>query len=138
MLEEVARLLNLEKQLPSYKYLVSVSCLKVIRKLQQCGHLPSSPNIYRRYAEYGQFIDLRVAAMECLVDFVKVDGRWEDLDHLITILENDPDTAARHALAQLLIDNPPFTPNGPKSSLDRPELVERLWQNMKLVFLYTL
>ncbi|XP_073840548.1 TATA-box binding protein associated factor 2 isoform X2 [Musca autumnalis] len=135
VLEEVTRLLNLEKHLPSYKYMVSVACLKVIRKLQKCGHLPSLPNIYRSYAAYGQYLDLRIAAMECLVDFVKVDGRWEDLDHLITLLETDPDPAARHALAGLLIDNPPFTRES-KSRLDRPELVERLWTNMnnKLAF----
>ncbi|XP_065359365.1 transcription initiation factor TFIID subunit 2 [Calliphora vicina] len=135
VLEEVTRLLNLEKHLPSYKYMVSVSCLKVIRKLQKCGHLPSLPKIYRCYAAYGQYLDLRLAAMECLVDFVKVDGRWEDLDHLITLLETDPDPAARHGLAQLLIDNPPFTRES-RSRLDRPELVERLWKNMnnKLAF----
>ncbi|XP_037931409.1 transcription initiation factor TFIID subunit 2 [Teleopsis dalmanni] len=133
VLEEVTRLLNLEKNLPSYKYMVSVSCLKVIRKLQKCGHLPSLPKIYRCYAAYGQYIDLRIAAMECLVDFVKVDGRWEDLDHLITLLETDPDPAARHALAQLLIDDPPFMKES-KSRLDRPELVERLYDLINTKF----
>lgn len=126
MLDEVTRLLNMEKHLPSYKYMVSVSCLKVIRKLQKFGHLPSLPHIYRSYAAYGIFLDLRIAAMECLVDFVKVDGRSEDLEHLITLLETDPDPAARHALAQLLIDNPPFTRDS-RSRLDRPNLVDRLW-----------
>ncbi|XP_020816645.1 transcription initiation factor TFIID subunit 2 [Drosophila serrata] len=126
VLDEVTRLLNLEKHLPSYKYMVSVSCLKVIRKLQKFGHLPSLPHIYRSYSQYGIFLDLRIAAMECLVDFVKVDGRSEDLDHLITLLETDPDPAARHALAQLLIDNPPFTRES-RSRLDKPNLVDRLW-----------
>ncbi|XP_055376719.1 transcription initiation factor TFIID subunit 2 [Condylostylus longicornis] len=129
VLEEVTRLLNLEKYLPSYKYSVSVSCLKVIRKLQKCGHLPSLPQIYRCYAAYGQYIDVRVAAMECLVDFVKVDGRWEDLDHLLSLLETDPDPAARHALARLLIENPPFSKNI-RSRLDKEDLVERIWSNM--------
>uniref|UniRef100_T1GNN3 Transcription initiation factor TFIID subunit 2 n=1 Tax=Megaselia scalaris TaxID=36166 RepID=T1GNN3_MEGSC len=134
ILEEVTRLLNLEKHLPSYKYLVSVSCLKVIRKLQKYGHLPSRPNIYRCYAAYGQYIDLRIAAMECLVDFVKVDGKWDDLDHLITILETDPDPFARHALARLLIDNPPFTraTDNVKTNaeLDQPQLAKRIWNMM--------
>lgn len=119
----------MEKHLPSYKYMVSVSCLKVIRKLQKFGHLPSLPHIYRSYAEYGIFLDLRIAAMECLVDFVKVDGRSEDLEHLITLLETDPDPAARHALAQLLIDNTPFTRES-RSRLDKANLVERLWLSL--------
>ncbi|KAH8242480.1 hypothetical protein KR032_007720, partial [Drosophila birchii] len=129
VLDEVTRLLNMEKHLPSYKYMVSVSCLKVIRKLQKFGHLPSLPHIYRSYSQYGIFLDLRIAAMECLVDFVKVDGRSEDLEHLITLLETDPDPAARHALAQLLIDNPPFTRDS-RSRLDKANLVDRLWASI--------
>jgi len=109
--------------------MVSVSCLKVIRKLQKFGHLPSLPHIYRSYAEYGIYLDLRIAAMECLVDFVKVDGRSEDLEHLITLLETDPDPAARHALAQLLINNTPFTRES-RSRLDKPNLVDRLWYSI--------
>lgn len=132
VLEEITRLLNLEKHLPSYKYSVSVACLKVIRKLQKCGHLPSSPKIYRSYAAYGQYIDLRIAAMECLVDFVKVDGRSEDLDHLMDILESDPDPEAKHTLARLLIENPPFE-RSHRHRLDKPELVERIWTNMRYV-----
>lgn len=69
--------------------------------------------------------------MECLVDFVKVDGRWEDLEHLLDILENDPDPMARHALAKLLVDNPPFERSHNKHRLDKEELVHRLWHNMK-------
>lgn len=100
--------MNLEKQLPSYKYSITVACLKVLRKLQKCGHLPPSPKIYRSYAVYGQYIDVRIAALECLVDYVKNDGRWEDLQHLLDLLESDPDPSVRHELARLLIDNPPF------------------------------
>lgn len=107
-----------------------MSCLKVLRKLQKCGHLPSSPKLYRSYAAYGQYIDVRIAAMECLVDFVKVDGRWEDLQHLLDLLETDPDPMARHSLARLLIDNPPFE-RVQRHKLDREELVERIWNNMK-------
>lgn len=121
----------MEKHLPSYRYTVTVSCLKVIRKLQKCGHLPSSPKLYRSYAAYGQFIDVRVAALECLVDFVKVDGDWDDLEHLLDIMENDPDNMVRHLLARLLIDNPPFDREHRNLKLDRPSLVDRIWNNIK-------
>uniref|UniRef100_A0A8D8N598 Transcription initiation factor TFIID subunit 2 n=5 Tax=Culex pipiens TaxID=7175 RepID=A0A8D8N598_CULPI len=129
VLEEVTRILNLEKHLPSYKYTVSIACLKVIRKLQKCGHLPTNPKIYRSYAEYGQYIDVRVAAMECLVDYVKIDGRWEDLENLIDLLETDPDPMARHRLGRLLIENLPFD-KGNRHRLDREELALRIWNNM--------
>lgn len=135
MLEEVTRLLNLEKHLPSYKNCVTVACLKVIRKLQKCGHLPSTPKLYRSYAAYGQYIDVRVAAMECLVDFVKVDGEFEDLMHLLDLLSHDPDSMAKHKLARLLIDNPPFSKSHRNRKLERAELVDLIWHNMKYAFL---
>ncbi|XP_031349697.1 transcription initiation factor TFIID subunit 2 [Photinus pyralis] len=126
VLEEVTRMLNLEKSLPCYKYTVTVACLKAIRKLQKFGHLPSSPNLFKSYAVYGQFIDVRIAALECLVDFVRADGRWSDLQHLLDIVENDPDPGVRHKLVGLLIQHPPFE-RAHRQRLDIPELVERIW-----------
>lgn len=125
----------MEKHLPSYKYSVTVSCLKVIRKLQKCGHIPPSSKIYRSYAAYGQYIDVRVAALECLVDFVKNDGRWEDLEPLLELLETDPDPMLKHKLLRLLVDNPPFE-RAHQHRLDRPHLVERLWMNMNQLAAY--
>lgn len=129
VLDEVTKILNLEKHLPSYKYMVSVACLKVIRKLQKCGHLPPTSKMYRSYAEYGQYLDVRVAAMECLVDYLKVDGKWDDMEHLLKILENDPDPEARHQLARLMIESPAFERNR-AHRLNRHELRERIWKNM--------
>ena len=55
VLEEVARALNLEKLLPTYKFAVTVGCLRTIRKLQKCGQLPSKSDLFKSYALYGQF-----------------------------------------------------------------------------------
>ncbi|CAH1119125.1 unnamed protein product [Phaedon cochleariae] len=129
ILEEITRLLNLEKALPCYKYTVSVACLDAIRKLQKFGHLPSRPTLFKSYAVYGHFIDVRLAALECLVDFVKVDGKWDDLQYVLDILENDPDPGLKHKLANLLIKHPPFK-RAHRGKLDIPELVERLWTNI--------
>lgn len=56
ILDEITRLLNLEKALPCYKYTVSVECLKAIRKLQRYGHLPSRSTLFKFYAQYGHYI----------------------------------------------------------------------------------
>ncbi|CAH0692502.1 unnamed protein product [Chilo suppressalis] len=129
VLEEITRVLNLEKVLPCYKNTVSVSCLRAIRRLQQCGHLPSIPTVFRAYAQYGQYIDVRLAAFECLVDFVRVDGKPEDLSSLLTTVESDPDPCVRHGLARLLISNPPFE-RAQRHRLDTEAVVHRLWNNM--------
>lgn len=129
VLEEVTRCLNLEKLLPCYKYTVTVACIHAIRKLQKFGHLPSNPSLFRSYAAYGQFIDVRLAALEALVDFTRVDGRWEDLLFLLDIIENDPEPFLRHQLVRMLVENPPFD-RAHRHRLDKEELVEKLWGMM--------
>jgi transcription initiation factor TFIID subunit 2 len=129
ILEEITKILNLEKHLPSYKYTASVSCLKVIRKLQKCGHLPANSKIYRSYSEYGHYIDLRLAALECLVDFIKADGKWDDMEFIVKLLENDHDPEVRHQLSRLIVENPPFE-RGKPHRLNRHDLRERIWTNM--------
>ena len=71
VLEEVTRCLNLEKLLPCYHHTVTISCLKAIRRLQKNGHLPSDPTLFQTYAQYGHFMEIRLAALEALVDYVK-------------------------------------------------------------------
>lgn len=46
---------------------------------------------------------MRVAALECLVDFVHIEGTWSDLDHLLKIIETDPSPYIRHKLLRLLV-----------------------------------
>uniref|UniRef100_A0A0A9Y392 Transcription initiation factor TFIID subunit 2 n=3 Tax=Lygus hesperus TaxID=30085 RepID=A0A0A9Y392_LYGHE len=128
VLEEITRNLNLEKLLPCYKLVVTVACLKVIRKLQRFGHLPSTPNLFKSYAAYGQFFEVRMCALEALVDYTVVDGKWSDLEYLLEICEDDPDPGIRLGLVRLLISNPPFKKGHPKPRLDKPELVHRLWK----------
>ncbi|XP_077863568.1 transcription initiation factor TFIID subunit 2-like, partial [Saccoglossus kowalevskii] len=71
VVEEITRFLNLEKLLPCYRHVVTVSCLKAIRILQKNGWIPSDPGLFKSYAEYGHFVDIRVTALEALVDTVK-------------------------------------------------------------------
>lgn len=47
------------------------SSLKAIRQLQKNGHIPSEASLFRSYAEYGHFVDVRVAAIEALVDYTR-------------------------------------------------------------------
>ncbi|XP_063225105.1 transcription initiation factor TFIID subunit 2 [Bacillus rossius redtenbacheri] len=135
VLEEVTRCLNLEKLLPCYKYTVTVACLKAIRKLQKFGHLPSNPSLFKSYAAYGQFIDVRLAALEALVDFTRVDGRWPDLQFLLDLLEGDPDPAVRHRLARMLVDSPPFE-RARRHKLDQDALAHRLWNLINCMLSY--
>lgn len=39
--------------------------------LQKNGHVPSDPTLFKSYAEYGHFVDIRIAALEAVVDYTK-------------------------------------------------------------------
>lgn len=39
--------------------------------LQKNGHIPSDPGLFKAYAEYGHFVDVRVAALEAVVDYTR-------------------------------------------------------------------
>lgn len=57
---------------PNVNFLSSASsCLKAIRVLQKNGHVPSDPALFKSYAEYGHFVDVRIAALEAVVDYTK-------------------------------------------------------------------
>nr|CAD7452252.1 unnamed protein product [Timema tahoe] len=49
-----------------------------------------------------------LTALEALVDFTRVDGRWPDLEFLMDIVENDPEPMVKHRLLRLMVENPPF------------------------------
>lgn len=86
--------------------------------------------LYLQVFESIKFVDVRLAALEALVDFTRADGKWEDLEFLLEIAENDPDHMVRHKLLRMMIENPPFQ-QSQRHRLDKEDLVERLWMNIK-------
>jgi transcription initiation factor TFIID subunit 2 len=136
ILEEITRYFNLEKLMPCYKLTVTVSCLKAIRRLQKMGHLPSNPALFKEYAQYNVFVEVRVAAIEALVDVIKSEQRREDLDYLMDLVEGDQIASVRHAIVHMLIQTPPFTKKDTSHPLNTPDLVERIWKLMNSVISY--
>ena len=135
LLEEISRYLNLEKLLPTYKFTVTTACLRAIRKLQKTGHLPSNSRLFKDYAKYSQFIDIRLVALECFTDLVRTAGTSADINHLLDMATTDPVPMVRHKVLRYLIENPPFDRNR-RHKNDRPELVERIWKMMNETFWY--
>ncbi|KAL5016218.1 hypothetical protein ScPMuIL_005807 [Solemya velum] len=132
ILEEVTRYLNLEKLLPCYRHTVTVSCLRAIQALQKFGHVPSCPDLFKSYAQPGVFRDVRLAALEALVDFTKTDVSNDTLFWLLDMVATDPDPYVRHSIIRMLVRNPPFRKTE-ENSLNTEELVERLWKLMNSI-----
>ncbi|KAF5402510.1 Transcription initiation factor TFIID subunit 2 [Paragonimus heterotremus] len=137
VVEEVTHHLNLDTQIPSYRGTVTVACLEAIRKLQRLGFLPVDPTLFYHYASPGLYHDVRLASLECLVDYVRGERDQPSLDWIFDeVIERD-DSASdasyarlRFETVQLLIRTPPFQRTETGSRLDTPQLVERLWNLM--------
>jgi transcription initiation factor TFIID subunit 2 len=74
--------------------------------------------------------DVRIAALEALVQVVRADSRFDDWKFLLDIIENDPEPRVRHQLLLMLAEHPPFE-KGRGSHLDTIPVMERLWKLMK-------
>ena len=129
VLSEIVRYLNLEKILPCYKLSVTVSCLKAIRVLQKNGHLPPKSSIFMNYATYPVFIDVRISAIDQLIDFLPSSGGISELNFLLNLAECDPMPRIRYEVLRRLSLNKPFK-MGEGHKLDTEYLVERLWAFM--------
>ncbi|KAF6025696.1 TAF2 [Bugula neritina] len=132
ILEEVTRLLNLEKVLPSYRNVITISCLKCVRTLQQKGHLPSTSTLFKSYAQFGMFIDVRLAALDIISGFL-TEGETQkpQLDYLLDLVEKDPVPRVRHHILLALI-----TQHSAISSLITTQYIlsisNQLWKLMNL------
>eukprot|EP00063_Salmo_salar_P066273 XP_014041108.1 PREDICTED: transcription initiation factor TFIID subunit 2-like [Salmo salar] len=97
--------------------------------LQKNGHIPSDPSLFKSYAEYGHFVDVRVAALEAVVDYTRVDRSSVELQWLLNMVQNDPAHYIRHKILSMLGKNPPFT-KAAESPLCNEALVDQLWKLM--------
>lgn len=68
--EEISLIQNTLREVFNYECYFP-SCLRAIRVLQKNGHVPSDPSLFKSYAEYGHFVDIRIAALEAVVDYTK-------------------------------------------------------------------
>ncbi|ESO05362.1 hypothetical protein HELRODRAFT_191453 [Helobdella robusta] len=125
ILEEITRALNMEKLLPSYKLTVTVSCLKALRRLQKFGHMPVDSCPFKSYAVEGNFIDVRLAAVESLVDYTTYEADYSLLNWIIELIESDPDHYLRFRTISMMIECPPFTSTD--SPLNTESVREKLW-----------
>uniref|UniRef100_A0A8C7LC32 Transcription initiation factor TFIID subunit 2 n=1 Tax=Oncorhynchus kisutch TaxID=8019 RepID=A0A8C7LC32_ONCKI len=125
ILEEITRSLNMEKLLPSYRNTITVSCLRAIRMLQKNGHIPSDPSLFKSYAEYGHFVDVRVAALEAVVDYTRGMHRTSPSE----VSRTHPIPYVIHKILSMLGKNPPFT-KAAESPLCNEALVDQLWKLM--------
>lgn len=130
ILEEITRYFNLDKLMPCYKHSVTISCLKAIRRLQKMGHLPGNAAFFKEYAQYGVFIEIRIAAIEALVDITRAEKRREDLDFLLDLIETDPVPAVKLKALWFLVETPPFTKKDSAHPLNNEDNVERIWRMM--------
>merc|ERR1711990_1104436 len=122
--------MNLEWLLPTYKHTTFIAALHAVRKLQEKQHIPSNSTIFIRFSEEGNFSDVRIAAIQLLIDFIKHEksAGMKELEYLINIVKNDNESIIRYKTLRLLCKNPPFKKL--ESSLNTISIRRSLWSLM--------
>lgn len=66
--DEILLQLNFDKIISSYSFCVTLSCLRVLHKLNTINGIPIDINVFYEYAAYGMFDRIRLTACEILVE----------------------------------------------------------------------
>jgi transcription initiation factor TFIID subunit 2 len=128
VITEVIRVMNLEWLLPTYKHVTFIAALHAVRKLQREQHIPASSTIFIRFSKEGNFSDVRIAAIQCLIDFIKIEksNGIREFEYLLKIVKNDNESLIRYKTLRLLAKNPPFKKM--ESTLNTSEIRNLLWE----------
>ena len=111
------------------KFKVSASCLKAIRKLMKLGHCPEDCEIFKSYSTEGNFNDLRMLALDILVEFLTLRNDETLLHFLLDTLDNDCSLVVRQHLIRQMCKHVPFKfEESPKLA---EFVVNRLWSLME-------
>jgi len=102
VIEEIVLRINLEKLTPSYRFTVTVSCLRALMALQKLGHIPENMDIFLQYTKQGVFDDVRKVAFEILISFFEVRCDEATLDYLLEFVEHDQSVLVKHHIVQNL------------------------------------
>ncbi|XP_065314111.1 transcription initiation factor TFIID subunit 2-like isoform X1 [Gordionus sp. m RMFG-2023] len=113
ILTEIVCQINLEK-LPhnaSYRYSVTQACLLALRHIQKMGHIPiyTLKTLFKNYTTPGNFLDVRLAAFQCLLEVVKDNALKEEIDWIFSpeFMESQKEsTYLKHKIFKMLIDSP--------------------------------
>ncbi|KAI9597798.1 hypothetical protein BDF19DRAFT_420676 [Syncephalis fuscata] len=100
-IKEMERHRSLDAYLPSFHNAVTVSYIQAMLKLTRAGYNELDPKLLIGYSRYGNFIDIRMAAISAL-SILAVDHRYALLNYILAISNGDPHPAMRvHAAYSL-------------------------------------
>ena len=129
ILNTTTMLFNMDRVMPQYKYVISQSCIDLIRRLMKLEYIPDDSTIFMHYAKSSHYPELRVVAIKNLVDFIKNSKKAEmEFKFLIELAVSDPSTWIRHQAVKCIIENPPWNYKNQNHYLNSFELSQKLWK----------
>ena len=132
VIEEIVLRLNLEKLFPTYRYVVTSSCLKALRNLQKLGQIPQNIEIFKQYANYEtSFEDVRMVSFEILIEYLSIRNDEALMDYLLKVIEFDQSFRIKQFIITSLCRTPPFRLNSDETNMNTENLVNKLWRLMK-------
>ncbi|KAI6651950.1 hypothetical protein LOD99_4829 [Oopsacas minuta] len=128
IIRAVIHLLNTEKLLPSYQYVITCSCITTIRLFQTYGFIPMNLDFFYTYIN-GQYSHVQFVALIAIIDILSSIQDYQMFSDFLNYILNHDCISFRCKAIQLLISTPPFVKKR-ASKLNKPDLVERLWTSL--------
>ena len=130
----VVHLLNIEKLLPSYKYVITCSCVATIKIFHIFGFIPLNLEFFYTYVN-GQYSHVQFVALKAIMEILSSMQDDELFQDFLNLIGNHDCISFRLRAIEMLCKSPPFI-RKKTSRLNKPELVEQLWvfMNYSTVF----
>ena len=130
----IVHLLNIEKLLPSYKYVITCSCVATIRLFHIFGFIPLNLEFFYTYV-HGQYSHVQFVALKAIIEILSSMQDDKLFRDFLNFIGNHDCISFRSRAIEILSNSPPFIKKK-TSHLNKPELVEQLWvfMNYSAVF----
>merc|ERR1712048_968782 len=119
----------MDRIMPKYKHKISQTCLHILRRLQRLDYLPDDSSIFVHYAKHPHFPELRIIAINALVDYIqrKKEAAKLEFKFILEVALDDRSPYIRHKTLKALRKNPPWQMKQQAHELNNESVALKLW-----------
>ncbi|RCI03150.1 hypothetical protein CU098_000195, partial [Rhizopus stolonifer] len=99
---EIERFRTLDYVIPTYHNTVTVTCLRTMTKLMLKGLMPVNLSMFMQYTRYGNYLDVRLAALDSLLILCGLSDAVLNR-YLLNIIKEDPCVYVCHYVARAML-----------------------------------
>ncbi|KAI8636070.1 hypothetical protein BD408DRAFT_377484 [Parasitella parasitica] len=99
---EIERFRTLDYVIPTYHNIITVTCLRTMTKLMLKGLLPVNIPMFMQYTRYGNYLEVRLAAIDSLFILCGLSDHTLN-QYLLDVVKQDPCVFVSHYVARAML-----------------------------------